>query len=135
MNKKILILIIIVLIAALGGTAAVFLFKDTKSEDQSPQLYQYAIKDPFVTNVKQSSKLFKATIVLEVNKEGMDEFFKENEYTMRDTILFMLRDLSEQDIKNSDIQEKLRAAIPKTLNSKLKIDNIVSIYFSDFVMQ
>jgi flagellar basal body-associated protein FliL len=97
--------------------------------------YNYAIADSFVTNVKDSSKLFKTTVVLVLNKAEMDSFIKENQYTVRDTILFILRDLTEEDIKSSDIQDKLRISIPQALNAALKIDNIVSVYFSDFVMQ
>ena len=132
-SKKILILVLI-LVIVIGGAAAFFLLKTPKSE-QTTQLYEYAIKDSFVTNVKDSSKLFKTTIVLVVNKDKMSTFFDDNEYTIRDTILFMLRNLTEQDIKSDDIQAQLRESIPKALNSALKIDNIVSIYFSDFVMQ
>ena len=36
---------------------------------------------------------------------------------------------------SSDIQDKLRVEIPQIVNKALNIDSIVSVYFSDFVMQ
>jgi len=135
MPKKVIIIIAVFLVIALvaGGAVYFFLFRNSKNE--SVQLYNYAIADSFVTNVKDSTKLFKVTVILVLNKEGMDEYFKSNLYTVRDTILFILRGLTEDDIMSSDIQDRLRATIPKAINETLKIDNVVSVYFSDFVMQ
>lgn len=133
MNKKKIIILIVAAAVVIGGAAYFFLLRNNDGENQP--LYEYAMSDAFVTNVKDSSKLFKTSVILVVDKKGMDDFFDENEYTIRDTILFMLRDLTEEDISSSDIQAKLRVSIPQALNSALGIDNIVSVYFSDFVMQ
>ncbi len=70
-----------------------------------------------------------------LNKPGMDEFLKAKQFTIRDTLIFMLRGLTEEDISSPDIQDRLRADIPEKLNKALEIDNIVSVYFNDFVMQ
>ncbi len=59
----------------------------------------------------------------------------ENLYTLRDTILFILRGLTEDDITDTEIQHSLRGRIADALNQALEIDNIVNIKFSDFVMQ
>jgi flagellar basal body-associated protein FliL len=137
MPKKAIIIIAVLFVALVAGAVYFLVIKgDTKEAGPEPVVfYNYAIADSFVTNVKDSSKLFKTTVVLVLNKAEMDTFIKENQYTVRDTILFILRDLTEEDIKSSDIQDKLRISIPQALNAALKIDNIVSVYFSDFVMQ
>jgi flagellar basal body-associated protein FliL len=132
MNKT-AIIVIIIIIALAAGTY--FLFFQDKSDNDGEVFYNYAVEDAFITNVKKSEKLFKTTVVLVVNKKDMNEFFKENLFTIRDTILFILRDLTEEDIESTDIQQTLRGTIAEALNEALGIDNIVTVKFSDFVMQ
>ncbi|MPM03697.1 hypothetical protein SDC9_49964 [bioreactor metagenome] len=135
MPKKTIIIIAVILVVVLASGAAVYFFLIRNTKDKPVELYNYAIKDSFVTNVKDSTKLFKVTVILVLNKKGMDDYIETNQYTIRDTILFILRDLTEDDIMSSDIQDKLRVTIPKAINEALNIDNVVSIKFSDFVMQ
>lgn len=132
MNKTVIIVIIIIIALA---AAAYFLFFQDKSDNDTEVLCNYAVEDSFITNVKNSNKLFKTTIVLVTNKKDMDEYFEENLFTTRDTILFILRDLTEEDIESTDIQYTLRSRLSEALNEALGIDNIVSVKFSDFVMQ
>ena len=49
--------------------------------------------------------------------------------------MIILRDLTDEDISSPDIMDRLRSRIPAELNKALEIDNIVSVYFNDFVMQ
>jgi flagellar basal body-associated protein FliL len=128
------IIIIVVILAAVGAGAYFLFFKD-QGEETKTELYNYAIKDAFITNVKDSVKLCKTQVVLVVNEKGLEDTLDENLYTIRDTVLFILRDLTEEDIKSMDIQEKLRESIPQALNQALEVDYVVSVYFSDFVMQ
>lgn len=136
MSKKLIGIIALIVVLAAGAAVYFFVLRDSGDKEDKPvELYNYAVDDAFVTNVKDSSKLFKTTIVLVVNQDGMDEFFETKQYVIRDTILFILRDLTEADIQSDGIQDELRAEIPGALNDALQIDNIVSVYFSDFVMQ
>lgn len=125
--------LIIVIAAIAVGVGAYFLFFNTP-KGESEVLYNYAIKEAFIANVKDSQKLVKASIILVVNKD-ITEDLEKNVYIIRDTILIMLRSLTDEDISSGDIMEKLRSDIPAALNEALDIDNVVSIYFSDFVMQ
>ena len=138
MKKKGLRIATIILILVIGAAAAVYFFYfrgKEKTEEKPAEYYTYALKDSFVTNVKDSSKLFKATVVLVVDKAGMDDYFKSKEYIVRDTILFLFRDLTEEDITSQDIQDRLRVSMTDALNEALGINDIVTVYFSDFVMQ
>lgn len=134
MSRKKIIIAAAALAVVLAAGAAVYFFVLRKSEPVA-KLYDYAIEDSFVTNVKDSSKLFKATVILVLNQDKLGETLDANQYVVRDTVLFILRDLTEDDIRSGDIQDKLRVTIPKALNAALGIDNVVSVYFSDFVMQ
>jgi len=128
-------LIIILAILAIGIAVYVFYFRNQDSTPEGPVVISYAIKDPFVTNVKESQKLFKTTVVLGINDKKLTEYLDENLHIIRDTILFIVRSLSEEDILRQGIQEELRVTVSKALNEALQIDGIVTIYFSDFVMQ
>jgi flagellar basal body-associated protein FliL len=131
--KKILIIAVIVL--ALGAGAFFLFFNKPPEGEPEVVLYNYAIEDSFIANVSGSQKLVKATIILAVNKKGMDTELTDNIYIIRDTILMILRSLTDEDISSADIMNRLRDEIPAALNKALNIDNIVSVYFSDFVMQ
>lgn len=133
MPRKAVAAILIVVLAA-GAAVYFFVWKDAGKEGE-PALYHYAIKNAFVTNVKESSKLFKATVVLVVNEKGLDKLLDAEQYVIRDTILFILRGLTEEDIKSESVQDRLRVSIPQSLNDALQIENVVSVYFGDFVMQ
>ena len=138
MKKKKKVLAILAVVAILVTLGVVYtIMTRSKGDDTGgePTLYQYSIEDSFVTNVKDSQKLFKTTVILVTDEEGMDEYLAENQYVIRDSILFIMRSLTEEDIESEDIQDVLRESIPVALNTALGIDSIVSVYFSDFVMQ
>lgn len=136
MPKKLMI-IIIGAVLLIGAAVAVYFFvlRGSNEAEEPVVVYNYAIENAFVTNVKDSTKLFKTTVILVVNEEGMEETLDSNIYIIRDTILFIMRNLTEADISSSDIRERLQNSIPAALNEALQIENIVTIYFSDFVMQ
>jgi flagellar basal body-associated protein FliL len=135
--KKTVIIILAILVV--GGGFAYFLFfskGDEKNRADAPvELYTYALEDYFVTNVKTAICCLKQTIVLVADDAKLEEFLTANQYIIRDAVLFRLRELTEEDIMSSDIQDKLRVELPKLVNKALNIDSIVSVYFSDFVMQ
>ena len=55
-----------------------FYFRNQDSTPEGPVVISYAIKDPFVTNVKESQKLFKTTVVLGINDKKLTEYLDEN---------------------------------------------------------
>ena len=135
MNKKLIIIIAAVLLLAVAAGLYFFVFSKKGEDEEAVVPYYYALKDAFVTNVKDSGKLFKATIILVTNKKGMDEYVTTNLYLIRDKILFTLRSLTEEELSSQTIQEDLRERIPALLNEALGVDNFISLVFSDFVMQ
>jgi flagellar basal body-associated protein FliL len=137
LKKKMPLIIILALVVILAAAAAVYFFviRPKSQTPAEPVYYDYKMEDSFVTNVKNSKKLFKATIVLVADSPDLAEMVTAKTPEIRDTILFILRDLTEEEIDSSDIQDKLRAEIPEALNEKLQIENFTSVYFGDFVMQ
>lgn len=135
MNKKVMIIILVLVLAAAG----VLYFTVFKGEDEEPvrpedNYYSYVPGDYFITNVKDSSRLLKVTIVLQLDSNKLEEKLKKEQYIIRDNILFYLRSLREEDILSEDIEDNLRANLKPILNEALGFESIVNIYFNDFVM-
>lgn len=133
--KKMLIIVIIVLVA--GGAAAFLLFGPKPPEE--PKKSFYVPGEFFVTNIKDSKSLLKTTIVLEYNStkdaEKKASFLEEHNTIIRNEIVFTLREKTEEELRSTDIQDKLRKEIVKKINDKLGIEYIQSIYFNDYVLQ
>lgn len=131
MNKKLIIIIAVVLVAAIAVGLYFFVFKEDKviREEYSPGEY-------FVTNVKESNRLLKATVVLVLDtddKKVLEEFGKRNT-EIRDAITTILRDQSEETLRAIDLTG-LKTEILEALNTLLETEHIVAILFSDWALQ
>ena len=131
--KKIIIAVVIAVIVV-GGAAAVYFFV-LSGENEKPEVrVEYSPGDFFTTNVDGSTRILKATIVLVVDSEKLTEKLEENNARIRDTIIFILRSLTEEEIRAQGTQDRLRERIITALNDRLAIDNFVEVLFNDFVM-
>lgn len=64
MKRRVIVIILALLLLLAAGSAYFFYFRDRGLPDEEQaENYEYAIEDSFVTNVKNSSKLFKTSIV------------------------------------------------------------------------
>ena len=133
MKKKVIVIIMVFLLLG-AGVGSYFLFFNKPQEDKVV-LYPYTPGEYFVTNVKGGNRLLKTTIVLMVDKEKLTGELKENEYVIRDTVIYRLRQMDETDLRDTAVQDRLRVELSEALNEVLGIDNIKTIYFNDFVMQ
>jgi flagellar basal body-associated protein FliL len=90
--------------------------------------------DSFVNNVKESKKICKLTLKVEINKE-VAELVTYRESEIRDTINAMIRAKTEADLEGKEGQIKLQkeivTAIQKIINSK----EIRNVYFDEFIVQ
>ena len=77
----------------------------------------------------------KVTVVLELNTDKQIEFLDENLYMIRDTIIFSLREYTEDELRSTDIQNTINAELVTKLSNQLGVDYIQKVYFTDFVIQ
>ena len=133
MNKKIIIIIAAaVVLGAVGAGVYFFVLRDT---GPAPELrIEHSIGEAFTTNVKGSSKMFVTNMVIVVNADKLDELISTEVNTIRDTVIFILRDLDEDDITAEGTQTALRQRLAAAINEALEIDNVVDIRFSNFIM-
>lgn len=129
MQKKIIIIIVAV-VAAVG--IGVWIFTRPAPE---PEPVAYSPGDYFITNVKDSSMLFKTDIIIELLGDGDVATLEDNNYIVRDTIISVLSDQSEEDIRADDAKDALREKLVKALNEKLGINSVETVYFNEYVIQ
>jgi flagellar basal body-associated protein FliL len=133
MNKKVIIIVVLVLVV--GAAAAYFLLFSGPKE---PQTSYYTPGDYFVTNIKDSTRLVKVTLVLGISTpeptKAQEELTEVN-HVIRDIIVFTLRDKTENELRSDSIKDTLNTELVKKLNEGLDVDFITTIYFNDFVIQ
>ena len=101
MKKK--IIIIILAVALVGAGLYFFVFSAAPKE---PEVCYYTPGDYFVTNVKDSTALFKVTIVLEyltTDDTVTTEYFTKVNHVIRDIIVFTLRSKTEAELRSQGI--------------------------------
>ena len=130
MKKTVAIVLVIVVV----GAAAVYFFMFNGDKEKKDVRVEYSPGDFFTTNVKESTRLLKTSIVLVVNDEGLNKKLETENSHIRDSIIFILRDLTEEEIRATGNQDELRDRVLSTLNERLGIDNFIEVLFIDFVM-
>jgi flagellar basal body-associated protein FliL len=137
MGKTLKIIIAVVLVVVVGVAAYILVLSprnEAEAGDKKPE-FTYSPGDYFVSNIEDSSRLLKATIVLSVNDQSKIEYMTENNHVIRDTIIQTLRQKNEEELRSSGIQDKLRKEIVANLKARLDMDYLVTVYFEDFVLQ
>ena len=129
--KKVIIIVLAVVLVAAGVFSYFFFFSGDKEEE----IVLFSPGDFFVTNVKDSTKLLKITVVLGLNTDKENEYLTENTPIVRDVILQVLRQNTEDQLKNAESQETIRKELTSALKQRLEMDYLVTVYFSDFVIQ
>jgi len=136
MKKRLIIIILVVLIVAAAATVYFTVIKKPPEKIHS----YYVPGDYFVTNVKDSPALIKTTIVLEVyvyekDLEDVTAYLTENNHIIRDLIVFKLRSKTEEELRAQDAADTLRKEIVESINKRMNIDYVSSVYFNDYVIQ
>jgi len=135
MKKTVKILIMIP--AALAAAAALYFFVIAAPPKPAEKSY-YSPGDSFVTNIKDSLRLVKATIMIEVltnDAEKTKETLTAENQKIRDIIIFTIRGKTENELRADDVKETLCAELISNLKKGLEVDYITGIYFTDYVIQ
>ena len=132
MKKSTIAIIVVILIIA--GAALYFFMFSGETEKKEVRI-EYSPGEFFTTNVSGgSTRLLKATVILVVDSEEIEATLDKENARIRDTIIFILRDLTEDQIRSQGTQDELRNRILSEVNERLGINNFIEVLFSDFVM-
>jgi len=128
MKKNIILIavIILLLLVIISGIIIYMIFNKPKEVKEEPikidkNVMMVTLGDSFVNNVKDSKKICKLTLKLEIEKE-VAELVTYRESEIRDRINALLRAKTEADLAGREGQEKLQKEIvemiQKIINSQ-----------------
>jgi flagellar basal body-associated protein FliL len=145
--KKIMIIVATLILTVALTFVILIAFPDTKayelpepspSPSESPvenKLYTYVLEDAFITNMKNSNGFVQASFMLEITNEADLLYIQEHNYILTDTIINVLRNTTEEEYLNDDIQQILRERLKEVLMTALGIDSIQNVFFLELVIQ
>lgn len=141
MKKNIILIavIILLLLVIVSGIIIYMIFNTPKEVKEEPikidkDLMMVTIGNSFVNNVKDSKKICKLTLKLEIEKE-VAELVTYRESEIRDKINALLRSKTEADLAGKEGQEKLQGEIVATIQKIINSKKIKNVYFDEFIVQ
>jgi flagellar basal body-associated protein FliL len=139
MNKKVLAVVLVVVVAVAGYFIYDLKFKDQGGEGQQSvnieDIYYYSTGDYFVTNIKDSKSLSKVSVSLALTGKDQTELLTTNNALIRSIIVDVMRSHTEDELRAVDATTVLSAEMLAKLKAALNTEDIVNVYISDFVIQ
>lgn len=145
MKKKIMISVILLAVMVLSACS---------SAPGVPPLLNHKPGDYIITNIYGSARLMKLTPVLvfenipEDAQEAVTEYLTVQEPIIRDTIIFVIRAMTEAELREPGVEDVVRDRIMEKLNERLDfsgieaasklgvtMQNLKTINYYDFVLQ
>ena len=141
MKRNIILIAVIILLLLLivSGIIIYMVLNNQKEVKEEPikidkDLMMLSIGDSFVNNVKDSKKICKLTLKIEINKE-VAELVAYRESEIRDRINAMIRSKTEAELAGKEGQEKLQREIVETIQKIINSKEIRNVYFDEFIVQ
>ena len=141
MKKNIILISIIILLLLLiiSGIIIYMILNNQKEVKEEPikidkNIMIVTVGDSFVNNVKDSKKICKITLKVEINKE-VAELVTYRESEIRDRINALVRSKTEADLAGKEGQEKLQKEIVEIIQKIINSKEIKSVYFDEFIVQ
>ncbi|MCK9216515.1 MAG: flagellar basal body-associated FliL family protein [Firmicutes bacterium] len=142
MNKKILLIIIAVILLIVIISGIVFIIVSTKLSSSKEEVLKvdkkivmYEFDESFVTNVKDSKKILKTVIEVELANKKIEELVRARESEIRNEIYLILRSKREEDFEGAEGQIKLQKEITDGIKNIIKTENVLNVYFREFIIQ
>ena len=135
--KKGIVVIAVVAILAVAGVVIVMMLMNNNNEPVEVVRPALRIEYPlgtFTANLSGSRRIVRTNIVVIGNEEGLEEKINESEALINDTVIFILRDITESDMGADDIKDRLTERLISDLNDRLDIDNFVDVLFNELIM-
>ncbi|MGB9682398.1 MAG: flagellar basal body-associated FliL family protein [bacterium] len=139
MNKKLVIIIAIVAIIAVGGVFVVLQF--VKKGDTTPKKVEpvlVPLNKEILTNIAQNGGGFhyiKVSIVLEVTDRNAAKIVDSNIPMIRDEIIAVFKGTRADELSTPGGVEQVKLRIVQKLNSVLSANIVKNILFTDMVVQ
>jgi flagellar basal body-associated protein FliL len=133
MNKKLIPILAALIVVAAG--ALYFLVLSPGGEEKAAVYTEYLPGEYFVTNVRDSDNLLKATPVLVLDTDKLSDELEKDNARVRDAINTVLCSIDKETLLDVNQRGLVKRAIIEAVNECLGITNVVDVLFNDFVMQ
>ncbi|QXM06141.1 flagellar basal body-associated FliL family protein [Crassaminicella indica] len=135
-KKVILFSIIGFLITAVVVGTAFYMATNKKADTQPKELktYTYSIGELYA-NVKDSRKILKVNMDIEMLNEKLSERLDNKRSKITNNILELLRSKDETQLSGDKGQQSLRQEILKSIKKVVPSDEILDVYFVEFIIQ
>ncbi|MGB3212389.1 MAG: flagellar basal body-associated FliL family protein [Desulforhopalus sp.] len=152
-KKKLLIIGAVILVLLIGGGAGAWFFlqekpKNQASQDPSQQVPVPALQqrseigpmvniDEFIVNIisGEGSHYVKASITVELTNPEVQTEVEQRMPQMRDAILLLISNKTYEELQDLQGKKQLKAELSSKINSFLQTGKVISIYFTNFVVQ
>ena len=94
----------------------------------------YSFDEPFVSNIKDSNKILKIIIKLEISNSRIEEVVDAKNPEIRHEINLLLRGKTEEDLKGSEGQSMLQREILDLIKKLLDTESVKNVYFDEFII-
>jgi flagellar FliL protein len=139
MSKKLIIIIAIVAVVAVGGVFIVLRFvSGTNTTTKKVEPVLVPISKEILTNIAQDDGGFhyvKVSIVLEVSDGNAAKIIDSNTPRIRDEIISIFKGTKVSELSTPGGVEQVKSRIVQKLNSVLSANIVKSILFTDMVVQ
>lgn len=141
LKKNILVIIIVILLVIIISFGVTFIYMQSNysQKDESlkvdKNIIMYSFGDSFVSNVKDSNKILKVTVRLELSNSKVEEVINARSPEIRNEINLLLRGKTEEDLKGSEGQSNLQKEILSVVRKLLNTDKVLNVYFDEFIIQ
>ena len=150
---NILVVVVLVLVAAVGGYFAQQLITgnsqpkapsstmqtqpSTAVQPVSPAVGVMVPLEPFMVNLArtQGSRILKVTVTLELNNPEVQPEVEDNRQKIMDSILVLLSSKTFEDVYSIQGKFKLKDEIATRVNRFLAMGHVKDVYFSEFLIQ
>lgn len=137
-TKKIILIVVIVVVmlfAVVGSVLGIIFSKGNGIISKKQPEKLYLSMDEIYCNVKESKKIVKARITVEVINKKTLKNIEEKQFLIRDEINKIIRSKTEDKLKGKEGQIALQKEITDSLVKIFDDNNITNIYFDDFIIQ
>lgn len=152
-KKKLFIIGVVVLVLLIGGGGGAWYFLKNKSVPEGenepgqqvpvPPLGQHSQIGPmvnieeFIVNIisGDAAHYVKTSITVEVSSEAVKTEVEQRMPQVRDAILLLIGNKTYEELQDLQGKKQLKAELLNRINSFLQTGQVISIYFTNFVVQ
>jgi flagellar protein FliL len=158
-KKKLIIIAAVVLVILIGGgLGAFFAFSGSKKaakesaegeegaaagdEEEVPAEGEAAELpgkieplEPFIVNLQMKGSFLKTSVNLEFGSPEVPRTMANDLPKIRDAVIRVLSSKSSQDLLANEGKEKLRTELKDAINQIFGSEEVVNVYFTDFIIQ